>query len=300
MIRCGMTKKKTTDAARPTLGVVTISYNEERDMPVFLEHLLPWVDEIVIVDDGSTDRTAEIAGARGGKVKYIRSPRGPGEYFSHQRNKGISSATSDWLLHMDVDERVPPELAREILEAIKNEGKDAYRYGRLNYFLHRPMRGGGWQNWNLVHLARRSALRFDGMYHEGCVVDSPPERVGQLREKMWHLNDESYKERMDKSALYCQEQATRLMSRGVRMRWPHLLLLPLAEFLRKLVKGRGFRDGTLGLLFALHSGCAMFRACALVWDEQNPLDRDEIEGQLRENWRRSHLFHGRRESENNE
>jgi (heptosyl)LPS beta-1,4-glucosyltransferase len=91
---------------KPTLGVVAISYNEEIDLPGFLEHLVTWVDEIVIVDDGSTDSTEQIASNYGSKVKFIRSKRVKGEYYSDQRNKGIDNANSDWLLHMDIDERV--------------------------------------------------------------------------------------------------------------------------------------------------------------------------------------------------
>ena len=98
----------------PTLGVVAICRNEQRDLGGFLEHLLPWVDEIVLVDDGSTDDTLKIARNAGPKVSVISSPRLPGEYFSHQRNKGIKAARSEWLLHMDIDERVTPELRREI------------------------------------------------------------------------------------------------------------------------------------------------------------------------------------------
>jgi len=285
-----MMKEKKTENASPTLGVVAISFNEEQDLPAFIEHLQPWVDEIVIVDDGSTDQTAEIAQAGGEKVKFIISPRSIGEYFSHQRNKGIAASTSDWLLHMDIDERVPPEFAQEIIEAVRDNSKAAYRFRRLNFFLHRPMQGGGWQDWNLVHLARRKIFHFTGMYHEKCVVDAPSEYIGQLKEKMWHLNDESYKERMEKSVLYCQEQAKLLAESGMKIQWYHLLLLPMAEFLRKILKKKGYRDGTLGLLFALHSFCAMFRSCALVWDEQNSIDRVKIEQQLREKWRKYSVF----------
>jgi len=280
-----VTNKIRNNDSRATLGVVTISYNEERDMADFIGHLLPWVDEIVIVDDGSTDRTKEIALSKGNKVQFITSPRQPDEYFSHQRNKGIDASGSDWLLHMDVDERVTPQLSREILNAIQDNNKDAYRYRRLNYFLHRPMRGGGWQDWNLAHLARREVLRFAGMYHEECFVDVPSERIGQLKEMMWHLNDESYKERMRKSFLYCQEQAKRLVEKGTKIKWWHLLVLPGIEFLRKMFKKYGYRDGTVGFLFALHSACAMFRACALVWDEQNSLDRSSLEDQLKQMWK---------------
>jgi len=73
-------------ADRPTLGVVSISYNEERDIGGFLENLSPWVDEIVIVDDGSTDQTQAMAEVYGDKVKFLKTPRKDGEYFSHQRS----------------------------------------------------------------------------------------------------------------------------------------------------------------------------------------------------------------------
>ena len=282
-----MPSKKDNKSTSPTLGVVAISYNEERDLEGFIEHLLPWTDEIVIIDDGSSDRTAEIATAGMPKVKFISSPRKNGEFFSHQRNKGIAASSCDWLLHMDIDERVTPELAKEIMTSVRDKSKDAYKYRRLNYFLHRPMHGGGWQDWNLVHLAKRNTLRFSGMYHEKCIVEASSERIGQLNERMWHLNDESYKERMRKSFLYCQEQAAILTENGTKIRWRHLLLKPLIEFIVKLVKKRGFKDGTLGLLFALHSSCAVFRACALVWDEQNRLDRSGIENELRDLWANS-------------
>lgn len=276
--------KKDSNGTAPTLGVVAISFNEERDLPGFIDHLLPWVDEIVIVDDGSTDRTAEIARSGGAKVKFIVSPRMSGEYFSHQRNKGIDAAKSNWLLHMDIDERVTPKLAREILKAVLDDSRDAYRYRRLNFFLHRPMLGGGWQNWNLVHLARREVFRFDGMYHEDCIVDTPPERIGQLTEKMWHFNDETYLERMGKSVLYCQEQATKFIDRQVKMQWWHLIAFPFREFLVKFFWNRGYRDGLVGLLSALHSSNAMFRSCALVWDEQNRVNRSQLEEKLKDLW----------------
>ena len=275
----------------PTIGVVAISYNETQDLPGFLENLLPWIDEIVIVDDGSTDDTAAIAQAASDKVTFITSPREDGEYFAQQRNKGIKAAKSDWLLHMDIDERVTPDLAKEIRQAIKDDTKDGYRYRRLNYFLHRPMRSGGWQDWNMVHLARRHLFHFEGMFHETCVLDASEERIGQLNAKMWHLNDTSYRARMRKSMSYCEEQAERIAKRYRRITWLHLLGLPVYELCRKLLFKRGYRDGTLGLLFALHSAGAMFRACALVWDQQNGISRSEIENQMKNMWKQEEIQH---------
>src|SRR5438105_3705605 len=157
--------------AGPTLGVVAIAHNEECDLPAFLEHLLPWVDEIVIVDDGSTDGTERLARSAGAKVKFITAPRRPGEYYSHQRNKGIDAAMSDWLLHMDIDERVTPELAEEITASIRDPLRDGYRFRRLDFSLHRPMRK-LWRRWNLIHLARRAKFRFGGKMHETTVIEA--------------------------------------------------------------------------------------------------------------------------------
>jgi len=272
----------TETPTRPTLGVVAISYNEERDLPGFLRNLLPWVDEIVIVDDGSTDATKELAEAAGEKVNFVVSKRVEGEYYADQRNKGIAAAKSDWLLHMDIDERVTPAFAKEVRTAIANPDYDGYRFARINYFLHRPMRGGGWQDWNQIHLARRERFRFAGMFHESCLLDAPESRTGQLREKMLHLNDENYRERMRKSDNYLPELMERIRERGKPVGSLSLIKAFCRDFVYKYFYKRGYRDGAQGVLFAMHAGCASFRAHALVWDEQNTLSRQELEDSLEE------------------
>lgn len=270
--------------SRPTLGVVAISYNEEEDLPGFLDNLLPWVDEIVIVDDGSSDSTPMIAASGKERVRFLLSPRKEGEFYSHQRNKGIAASKSDWLLHMDIDERVPVELAKEILSAIGSQDYDAYRYRRLNYFLHRPMKGGGWQDWNLVHLARRDIFHFEGMYHERCLVDVPDERIGQLVHKMHHLNDRSFRERMRKSETYLAEVVDGIRKNNKKVKSFDLIFNPFMEFIKKYIYKKGFLDGAPGIISSLHSASAVFRAYSVVWDEQNRIERKELELFLKKNW----------------
>lgn len=267
-----------------TLGVVAISHNEAQDLPRFLQNVEPWVDEIVIIDDGSTDDTSLIAEGAGRKVTFVHAPRAEGEYYADQRNKGIDAASSDWLLHMDIDERVSPELAAEILAAVQNPRFDAYRYRRLNYFLHRPMRGGGWRDWNLVHLARRDCLRFSGMFHEEVNLSVPESRVGQLKNAMLHLNDESYTERLRKSAAYQSEIAERIKAAKHSVGYFDILCAFFVEFSYKYIWKRGFFDGVPGLIWAFHAASAKVRAYALAWDEQHRIPRQWLEEEIRSTW----------------
>ena len=267
----------------PTLGVVAISFNEEVDLQGFLEHLVVWVDEIVIVDDGSTDRTEQIASNYGSKVKFIKSKREKGEYYSDQRNKGIDAANSDWLLHMDIDERVSSELSLEILTAISSPDYDAYKFRRLNYFFHRPMKGGGWADWNLVHLAKREVLRFGGMFHETIILTISSKKIGQLANKMHHFNDNSYSKRLRKSMTYQEEVVLSLEKRNVKVDLWSMIIALIKEFLVKYFYKKGFMDGTPGFISAFHSSFAIFKAYALLWEKQNKIERKELEKKFQKN-----------------
>ena len=267
-----------------TLGVAAISYNEERDLPGFIEHLIKWVDEIIIVDDGSTDKTEAIAKGYGNKVKFITNKMAEKD-FGGQRNIGINNATADWLLHMDIDERVTPELAKEILNAISDTTKNGFKYRRLNFFLHRPMKGGGWQTWNHAQLGRRGYHQFQRKLHEQCIIEGGEKATGQLNGYMWHFNDTDYSERMRKSFQYSHMEADKIISANKKIRWYHFISMPALRFLKLYFYKKGFRDGTLGLLASLHSMDAEFRACALAWDRQNRISRSTLETQFADKWK---------------
>lgn len=259
------------------IGVVAICYNESRDINGFINNLCDWVDEIIIIDDGSTDNTKELLQyLNNPMVKFIESPRESGEYFADQRNKGIEMASSDWLLHMDIDERISSGLKAEILESVSKTEFHAYKFRRINYFLNRPMKGGGWADWNQIHLAQRKVLKFSGLYHEKIELNFDA-KVGQLKNKMIHLNDDDYAERLTKSNRYLVEITNELRRTHKSIKMWNILYLGIMEILKKFIVKKGYLDGKLGLFWALHSGMAKMKAAMILWDEQNRVDRSNIQ-----------------------
>lgn len=266
---------------RPTLTVATITLNEEEELPAFIENFSHIADEIVIIDDGSTDRTAEIARQAGRNVRFIVSPRGPEGGYCDQRNKAVEAATSDWILQVDADMRLPRAAADEIIAAIQNPAFDAYRFGLQQYFLNRPARFGGRQYWNQPWLVRCEKARWEQKVHERIQIDTTPQRIGQLAHPLWHINDQTWEQRMRKSVEYSILERARIVEKGLPVRWYHFLTRPTWAAFKTYVLMRGYRDGVLGLILALHTFSAVFHWQALVWDERNRISRDELEKAIR-------------------
>ena len=266
------------------LSVVAIMRNESLNLPGLIANLRGWVDELVLVDDGSDDDSTEIARGAGEWVRVVHRRKDDREGFAGLRNSGLDVATGSWILHMDCDERVSPELAQEIREGIRDTELNGFRYRRANLFLHRPMRHGGWDRWNRPQIARRGAHRFEGNLHERCVIDGGEDAIGQLVNPMLHLNDKSYLKRIAKSAQYVEMEAKRIEAAGRPITGLKLLARPVREFLKRYLLQRGFLDGVPGFIAASHSASATFRAYAIVWDRQNRIDRARIEDDMRSRW----------------
>ncbi|MEE4208571.1 MAG: glycosyltransferase family 2 protein [Parvularcula sp.] len=260
-----------------SITAVVITRNEERNLPGFLANVRQVADEVIIVDDGSTDATVQIAQTAGGYVRLISRTMGEGG-FAAQRNAGIDAAKGDWILNMDCDERLSPDLVDELCATLPDTKLAAYRYRRLNYFMHRPMCYGGWASWNLPQIARRRAHRFEGRLHETCVIEGGEAMIGQMSGVMHHLNDFDLAQRFSKSAQYTAMEADRIAANGT-VPVSALWWRPLREFLKKYLAQQGFRDGVPGFVAAMHSATAAFRAYALAWDRQNALSRKELEAQ---------------------
>jgi glycosyltransferase involved in cell wall biosynthesis len=233
-----------------TLSVVLITLNEAANLPRTLESVR-WAQEIVVVDSGSTDATVAIARTSGARI-FREAWKG----FAGQKNSAIEHATGEWVLSLDADEEVSPELAREIQTLLAGEPRlAAYRVPRLNHFLGRALRHGGYWPDPKLRLFRRGAARFaERPVHETMeVIGETGGPVGLLKGHLIHhcyptLAD--YIEHMDR---YSSAGAQMLADAGRAPRslaelvW-NGVLNPAATFLYNYVFRLGFLDGREGLL----------------------------------------------------
>ena len=236
---------------RKTLSVAMIAMNEEANLPRTLESAR-WADEIIVVDSGSKDRTIEIAQSFGAKTSY-HDFGGHGE----QKNVALDLCTSEWILLLDADEVLTPELQREIRDLLAAEPKcGAYWIPRLNLIFGRWMRHGGFYPDRKLRLFKRGAARLS----EGVGPHSTPQFAGpkgKLRHDMLHYaypNLVVYLEHMNR---YSSEIAQLLARDGRNSKSLAAFLWngvasPAATFLYNYIFRLGFLDGREGLLLHLN------------------------------------------------
>ncbi len=293
-----MTETGETDE-RSGVSVVVIAQDEESNIGPCLESV-GWADEVVVVDGGSRDRTAEIAAALGARVHH-----NPWPGFSEQRDLAISLATRDWVFALDADERVPPELASEILEVARagDQSTNGYLVRRDTYFLGRYIRHCGWGGRPVSRLFRRGSGRADGRaVHEDILVEG---QVGVLVHHLLHFSHPTLYEYLANQNRCTSLEAEEAMALGVRRSWfppigpltraarrwirsdrsyhaayallkdelknrvewrPVQPFAPLLRFLQMYVLQRGFLDGRHGLHLSLLSAVYVFVKQVKLWE----------------------------------
>jgi glycosyltransferase involved in cell wall biosynthesis len=266
----------------PTITAALITLNEERRLPALLPRL-SWVDEIVVVDGGSTDQTVAIAQAHGCRVQEHAF-----DTFAAQRNRAIALARSQWVLSIDADERPTPALIAEIRGQLISGRYDAFRVPIRSRIFGRPFRYSGTQDDRPVRLFRRGAAVWEGDVHEVLRVRGPvghatraPDdlssgssqqpgccaaagllassgRIGQLRNWLEHetLPDlASFLQKMDRYTTLAAEQR---VAAGRAPRWRERWLAPAIEAGRRLIWKQGLLDGPQGWAFSLLSGLSQW------------------------------------------
>ena len=227
------------------ISAVIITRNEENRIAECMASL-KWVDEIVVLDSASVDRTVEIAREYGARVLHVEGWPG----FGPQKNKAVAEASGDWVLSVDADERVTPELAEDIRRAMEaDDGRVAYEFARLSKYCGRYMRHSGWWPDYVTRLFKRGRARFsDDLVHERLIVDGP---VGRLRGTLLHESFATLEQVLDKVNRYSTLSAQQMAQSGRRAGLSRAVLHGLGAFLRTYVLKAGFLDGREGFMLAV-------------------------------------------------
>jgi glycosyltransferase involved in cell wall biosynthesis len=205
-----------------------------------------FADEVVVVDNGSTDRTVEIATALGVRIVHISVIN-----YGELRTRAAEAGSHEWIFSLDADERCTPEARDEILALLAaGPAHDAYRVPRRNYMMGRWIKGSGWYpNYRGMQLFRKGRMRYTmDMTHEGCVLvgDGQP---GKLQHDILHFPYRNLEELVYKVNIYSSLGAQKLAPRHVSM-WT-AFGHGLWGFLKHYVFKAGFRDGWAGFVIAL-------------------------------------------------
>lgn len=268
------------------LSVVLATFNEEKNLPDCLASIKDIASEIVIVDGSSTDRTVEIARKFGARVVVTDNP----PIFHINKQKALDLATGDWILQLDADERVSPDLAKEIQKIIAISEKELEEYQQqlpkrslflrhqklieqrdgtvgkdgpyvaffiplLNYFLGRYLRHGGVYPDGVIRLVKKGKAHFPCKdVHEQIAVDG---KVGWLEHDLYHFDSPTFARYLQRNKRYvgllANEMKEQKIGKGVLPAANYLLIKPASWFFLTYLRHKGFLDSWQGLVFSWYS-----------------------------------------------
>ncbi len=238
----------------PTITAAVITRNEAAHIQHCLASLA-WADDRLVMDSLSTDATVVLAQAAGARVLQRQF-----DTYARQRNATLDAATGDWVVFVDADERVSPELGREVRQAVAaaDDATAGFWLPRRNIILGRWVRHAGWWPDEQLRVLRRGRARYDESQdpHEVVVLDGGSAR---LTEPLIHLNYTSVGQLFEKQDRYARREALTLARQGVRPLPHRFVTQPVREFLRRYVQLEGYKEGPLGLLLAFVMAWYRFR-----------------------------------------
>lgn len=232
------------------LSVVLITQNAAAQLPQCLASVA-FADDVVVVDSGSSDDTPQVAARYGARV-LTKEWLG----FGRQKQFAVAQAAHDWVLCLDADERVSPELAASLVRALEAPSTGAFRMARRNRFLGRWLRHGeGYPDWSLRLFDRRQARWSDDEVHEKVIyIDSPGAPLGTLCGDLLHESGEDLGRYLEKQNRYTALAARQLHRLGRGAGLAEITLSPLLRFFKFYFLRLGFLDGLPGLVH-ISIGC---------------------------------------------
>jgi glycosyltransferase involved in cell wall biosynthesis len=246
---------------RPRVTAIIPAGNEAHQIADAVRTVL-WADEIlVVVDSASTDGTAQAAAGADPRVRVVVHEYG---YSAAQKNWAIPQASHPWVLLLDADERVTPELEAEVRRLLEaGPDRDAYWIRRRNLYFGRVMRHGGWQTDSVIRLFRRECRYQDRRVHaeiEGYGTS------GRLRSPILHDTFRSWDQYLAKLDQYTTWGAEQDYRDGKRAGFGNVVLRPAARLLKQYVLRLGFLDGIPGAIAAYLAVYGVFLKYAKLWD----------------------------------
>lgn len=243
------------------LSIIVITKNEESNIGDCLESVR-WANEIIVVDSNSSDNTIGFAKKYTTKV-FTKEWKG----YSEAKNFAIERATNKWILSLDADERVTPELSEEINSILKNPGSKyiAYEVGRRAYFLGKWIRHCGWYPGYVVRLF----IRQEGKYNESRVHEKLAVKgnIGRLKNDLIHLTDKNLNHYFSKYNNYTSLAAQDLFENNRKFRNTDIVLKPVFTFLKMYFIRLGFLDGIHGFVLCFLSASYVFTKYAKLWEK---------------------------------
>jgi len=242
------------------ISVTVITKDEEKNISDCLKSVA-WADEIIVVDSESRDRTVELAKYFTDKV-VIKKWEG----YVPQKRYALSLASNEWVLSLDADERITPELKDEILN-LSPGNYSGFRIRRKNFLVNKEITSCGWEKDYQLRLFRKDKTNLnERLVHEKFVVEG---KVGALNSSMLHYTFSSFKEYFEKINNYTSLKAEELFSKKKKVGGWTIFSHTFSAFFAFFFIRRGFKDGVYGLIISmLHSVSTMMNYIKL-WELQN-------------------------------
>ena len=263
-----MEKQKLSESSRIKLSIAIATFNEESCLADCLSSIKELADEIVVVDGSSTDKTVEVAKSFGAKV--ILADNKP--VFHINKQLAIDECQGEWILQLDADEIIPPELKEEISQIIRKEvGESAFWVKRKKMFLGRWIKKGGQYPDPVIRLFKKGQARLPcKSVHEQILTEG---EVGWLKSPMVHLPTPSFSVYITKDNRYSTLTALEMKEKKLQVNFftgiNYLMFKPFGIFFSLYFRHLGFLDGFPGFVFAVYSGLHQTSAFIKYWEMKN-------------------------------
>src|SRR3989338_6095921 len=248
------------------LSVVVLTKNEERNIEDCLKSVYGWADEIVLVDDLSSDNTVKIASNYTDKILSRKM-----EVEGKQRNFAYAQAKNQWVLSLDAEERVTDELKKEIEEALSQEiPGNGFTIPRRNFIGDYWVRYGGWYPSPQLKLFRKDKFRYEEVgVHPRAFMDDP---CGHLKSDIIHYSYQNIEDFLHKLNNQTTREAQKWFAQNKAMHLYRFLWRTIDRFIRTYIGRKGYKDGFLGFVVALNAGLYQFisylKYCEFILDKR--------------------------------